>query len=117
MFNTYKMKKYQLIILCFLSILFSRAAVQTALNGRIYGRITDERNIPFGYANISLLRASDSTLIKGTASANDGSFSLNMPDGNYIVAVSMMGFDKLIKGPYLINGDKPFCNLGDLFIL
>lgn len=108
------MKRHQLLFSCFLIILFSKVTAQTALNGRIYGRITDERNIPFGYANISLLKASDSTLVKGTAAANDGSFSLNIPDGNYIIAVNMMGFDKLVKGPYLVNAGKQFYNLGDL---
>lgn len=51
------------------------------------------KNEPLASANVLLLKAGDSSLVKGSATARDGSFAFeNVKTGNYLVMVSSIGF-------------------------
>ena len=78
------------IILSFEFSVFNSAQAQGGVRGRVVDKRTGD-NIE--YANIALLRASDSTLVNGTVSERNGSFSLTAPYGRYILRVTFIGYD------------------------
>ena len=80
----------RVILLIFIGLSFS---VQ-AQKGGVRGRVTDARtgeNIE--YANIALLRMSDSTLVNGTVSESNGTFALTAPHGSYLLRITFIGYD------------------------
>lgn len=77
------------------------------LKGEFQGKILDETGQAFPYASISLLNAKDSSLVKGTVSTDNGTYVLNsITPGNYLLAFFVVGYKKIIKGPYGITADK-----------
>jgi len=78
-----------------LTVLFSIAYTSNfaqQLKGSINGVIQDEKQKAIESATSSLLKASDSSIIKTTASDNSGKFRFeNIPQGKYLVSVSAVG--------------------------
>lgn len=69
-------------------------------DGVISGKVIEaKKQIPIEYANIVLLSKVDGKMITGTVSDRNGDFTIkNIPNGNYEVKISFMGFkNKLIK--------------------
>ncbi|WP_373493671.1 outer membrane beta-barrel protein [Aquiflexum sp.] len=92
------MKKSLFIIL--LILLVFKAYSQHNINGMV----TDQSNNPIVFANILLLNPSDSMLIKGAVSDNEGAYRLeNVPEGKYLLNGYMMGYRKVFI-PIVING-------------
>jgi hypothetical protein len=105
-----------LFALCLLQSMIIRVTAQTKSSiTEIKGRILDENKNTFPYAAITLLKAQDSTLIKGTLSTDNGSYMLPViKEGAYLITVSVVGYKKVTKGPYQINGDKTSYELADI---
>ncbi|WP_273447361.1 TonB-dependent receptor domain-containing protein [Neolewinella agarilytica] len=64
--------------------------------------ITDE-GAPLEYATVSALRP-DSTLVDGTVTNTDGTFSLSLPKGNYVLRVEFLGF-ATTEVPVVLDGN------------
>lgn len=96
--------KTLLIGLIFLfSISYSRIIAQTN-NGNISGKIYDNNLKAIESASSSLLKASDSSIIKSTASDKAGKFNFeNLPYGRYLVSVSAIGFQSSFSEIVEIN--------------
>lgn len=77
---------------------------------RISGLIQDEAGQAVPYANVLLLSASDSSLVKGTATDSTGTYVLEgISRGNYLLSAQMIGYNSYFSGPFVFNGeDKPF---------
>lgn len=93
----------RLIVLVF--TVLSVAAV--AQQGGVRGKVVDARsgeNIE--YANVALLRASDSTLVNGTVSESNGSFVLTAPYGRYVLRVTFMGYDAYYHSNVVVLNDR-----------
>ncbi len=78
-----------------------------AQQGGVRGKVVDARsgeNIE--YANVALLRASDSSLVNGSVSESNGSFSLTAPYGRYVLRVTFMGYDTYYRSEALVLNDK-----------
>ncbi|EJF10455.1 carboxypeptidase-like regulatory domain-containing protein [Pontibacter sp. BAB1700] len=76
-------------LLCFI---FTAASAQQAT---ISGKVLETANKPMGYANVLLLQAADSSLVKGTLSDESGAFLFEgIAVGRYKVVASMVGFGK-----------------------
>ncbi|NJC27997.1 outer membrane beta-barrel family protein [Neolewinella antarctica] len=76
----------------FLLLLFTIATQATA---QISGRVLDkDQNTPVAFATVSLLAASDSSLISGTVTGSEGEWSLGgvETDKNYLVKASFIGY-------------------------
>ncbi|WP_289037542.1 TonB-dependent receptor [uncultured Zobellia sp.] len=59
----------------------------------IAGKVQTETDEPVTYANVLLLRAGDTVLVKGTITNENGTFLLpNIAQGQYVVSASMVGF-------------------------
>ncbi|MGM0650848.1 MAG: TonB-dependent receptor domain-containing protein [Bacteroidota bacterium] len=81
------------------------------LTGKIVDNSSDE---PMAYVTISLLHKSDSSIVTGTVTNNDGSFRLETKDtGNYLLQVSFMGFERKYM-PVVIEQEDEEINLGEI---
>lgn len=93
----------RIIILVFIALAFGVQAQQGTVRGRVVDARTGE-NIE--YANVALLRVADSSLVNGTVSGTNGSFSLNAPSGRYILRVTFIGYDAWYYKEPVTFGDK-----------
>ena len=90
------------------------AVVAQAQQGTVKGRVTDARtgeNIE--YSTVALLKATDSTIVNGTVSERDGSFSLTAPYGRYLLRISFIGYDTWYRAePVVLSGNHPEVKVG-----
>jgi iron complex outermembrane recepter protein len=84
-------------------LFFSLAAI--AQSGKISGTVKDIADKPVQAASVSLLRAKDSSLVKAVATGKDGKYEFdNIASGNYIVAVTSVGYDKKLSEVFTLDG-------------
>ncbi|WP_296704508.1 outer membrane beta-barrel protein [Algoriphagus sp.] len=70
----------------------------------ISGRVLDPSESPLSFANVLLLTPSDSSLIKGAVTDTLGNFVIfDVPDGNYLISASMMGYKQVYLPPILVE--------------
>lgn len=75
-----------IFIVCF-------AQISYAQNGMLSGKLLDEAGEGISYANVAILKATDSSLVTGTVTAADGSFNVKTPaKGSYFLRMSAIGF-------------------------
>ena len=93
-------RSYLIAILVFIAqIAYSQNSIK--------GLVQDDAGAPLPFANILLLKASDSTLVKGTITEDNGQFSFEgISQGQYIVSVSLMGFKPTYSNLLSINGSS-----------
>jgi hypothetical protein len=90
-----------LILVTFLTSLMSN---QVIAQSRIIGDVKDTKGKSLSFANVLLLSATDSTLVKGVVSEQDGQFVLETnKEGNHLLAISMVGFQKVYSPPFIIR--------------
>ncbi|WP_442588777.1 outer membrane beta-barrel protein [Pedobacter sp. AW31-3R] len=93
-------------------LLFSIACLQlkaqtSPVKGDISGKVLDETGKGFPYTTVSLLNAKDSAVVKGTLSADNGTFQLNnIEPGTYVVAFYVVGYKKIYRGPFSVSAEK-----------
>ena len=98
------MKKLFLILMTSLVFVFIANAQSSSGRGSISGKLIDyisQEAIP--EANIRVLTKKDSTYITGKATEKDGSFSIPINNGNYIVHISYIGYTDLFKDTTVTN--------------
>jgi iron complex outermembrane receptor protein len=88
-------------LLLFLFIILTKSVVAAEFSStQLSGRVLDNERKPVEYAVVTLLKAEDSTLVKGAESGADGSFVLDgFAGGNYLLNVSFSGYMKQMLGP------------------
>lgn len=75
--------------------------------------IDGKNNTPVEYANVTVHNSKDSTFITGSASGKNGELLIpNIPEGNYYVKVSFIGYDKTIVPNIAITPEKKEVSLG-----
>ena len=81
--------------------------------GSVTGKVTDGSNQPVSYATVTLLR-SDSSVVNGDLSKDNGSFSIApVSPGSFVLRIESLGF-KTKFTPVTITDDKPDAKLGTL---
>ncbi len=97
------MRRTFFILVCFLlACLYAEAQQTTRLNGKV----TDKSNgHPLVGADVYI-----QTLQKGTASAANGTYSLEIPDGIYEISISYVGY-KTQKKRIQLNGKERYLNV------
>lgn len=95
---------------------FSGAFAQEGQSGtKITGKLVNEQNVPVDYATVSLLKTTDSTVVKGTLTSEAGIYTFeNVKPGNYIVKASNIGYAKTITAPFTIEKGKDLFTPGDI---
>ena len=68
---------------------------------QISGTIQDEQQQPLPSANVLLLSAADSSMVKGTVADTTGVYTLEaVADGNYLLSVQMVGYTSYFSEPF-----------------
>jgi CarboxypepD_reg-like domain len=94
-----------------LMVLFIFATIVNVSHGQdqqkqfIKGKLIDQvNNLPMAYATVALRRLSDSTLITGTATDQNGEFILeSVAHGKYVLVISAIGYTGVSMKIDLIN--------------
>ncbi|MDO1450827.1 outer membrane beta-barrel family protein [Rhodocytophaga aerolata] len=87
---------------------------QTYLAGTI--QTSEKEGIPF--ANVLLLQAKDSSLVKGMVSSQSGKFRLDhIQEGTYLLMASMIGYKKTYSSHFAISAEHPQVELPALILL
>jgi outer membrane receptor protein involved in Fe transport len=72
--------------------------------GKIQGTVLEKTNVPASFATVALLEKKDSSIIKGRAADENGTFFFEkIPVGTYLIAITHMGFKKKITEEIIIS--------------
>lgn len=97
------------LLLSTLLFIFNDVQAQNAatVSGEISGKVLDETQKAFPYASVSLLNAKDSSSVRGTLSGDNGNYEFkSIHPGKYLVAIYVVGYRKMVKGPFQIGVDQ-----------
>lgn len=99
------------IKLCTLLLLFSVTLhAQSIVNGRVH----DENNAPLSQVTVSIKLISNQTQ-KSISTDKNGSFSFELPYGNYDLIISYLGYSNFIREDILVVSKQ--VNLGNITLL
>jgi len=74
----------------------------------VSGVLLDENGKPMDYATVSLLKAQDSTIVKGTLSSESGSYIFDhINAGTYIIKASVVGYQKAASKVFTVTAGSP----------
>ena len=93
---------YPFLLLLFCTgLIFGQTAKQQA---NVSGALLNEQGKPLDYATVSLLKAPDSTVVKGTLSNDNGVYNFDhLSPGTYIIKATVVGYDKSTSGIFTID--------------
>ena len=93
-----------LLVYIIIALLSQTANSQNNILGKVIGE--DGKALP--YANALLLISINNELMKGAVTSENGDFILkNIPEGEYILQVSMVGFATATSEPFIFEGIAP----------
>jgi len=96
------------LLLAQLFLVGSSSFAQTKTNGTVAGTVKDNQEKPLDYATVSLLKAKDSSLVKGALTDSKGQYKLaGLANGSYLVSASNIGYQKVFSKPFIIGEAKP----------
>lgn len=84
------------------SVFFLFASILTfSLNAQISGRVSDETGKPLEFVNIILQNATDSVMVKATATNEAGLFQIeDIPTGNYFLQYRLTSYAPFFSAPF-----------------
>jgi outer membrane receptor protein involved in Fe transport len=94
-------------LLASLSLLFSvqTTRAQNIETARISGRVLQTGDKPVEFATITLLKAKDSTLVKGAIADINGQYEFEqIKQGKYLIAAAYVGMTKAYSKPFDVKG-------------
>jgi len=89
--------------------IFGIALPSMAQNGtpKITGHITQSGNRPVEFATVTLLKAQDSSLVKGAIADISGNYEFeNVKQGKYLIAAAYIGMTKTYSKSFEVNGSS-----------
>jgi outer membrane receptor protein involved in Fe transport len=90
-----------LIFILITSFISGKAFAQ---NGSLSGKLVDEKGSAIGFANVTLLKSSDTAFLAGVLTNKEGTFSLRTPSpGMYVLRFSAIGFTETKTGVFEVN--------------
>ena len=92
--------RFSSILLMALHLITAAKAQNTA---HLIGSVVNETGKPADYATVSLLSQKDSAVVKGGLSDEKGNYTFNVKPGNYIVKVTMIGYQKGLSQPVAVS--------------
>lgn len=109
-------KTITLSIILVLSLAFSIAHAQI-LQGKISGKLIDQKQNLIAFATLSLFNKVDSNLIKGTISNDLGDFVFDhVGIGRYFITIEAIGFEKRNIELIIIDSNKLSFNLNSIVL-
>src|SRR5882757_5246431 len=100
--QTVRLRHFLLLLTAFIipgAVIFAQES-----NKKISGMINDVRSLPVAAASVVLLRASDSSSIKGTVTDDQGNFEFKrINSGAYLLMVTGVGYKKYVSIPLTLD--------------
>jgi len=121
--KTFRIKEthlFKLFLLTVFLVLFSNNTINAfdpeLKKGSIAGKITDESsNVPLQYATVALYHETDSTLLNGAITNEEGGFDIqNIPSGNYYLVAEFLGYEGKTLRDIHIDKDQRFLELNNI---
>ena len=83
--------------------------------GFLRGKVIDSQiNAPLSYASVRVLKNSDSTLIAGNITSEDGLFSIDMPHGEAYAVVEFIGYQPIKLAAFSLTKEHSIHDLGTI---
>ncbi|MCX2743594.1 TonB-dependent receptor [Mangrovivirga sp. M17] len=91
----------------FLALFFLCFAANAQQAGKITGKVSDQNSQPVPFANVAVLNQSDSSLVTGAVTSENGNFTMGSPKvaGTYLVRLSAIGYETNYSEPFKIEGE------------
>ncbi len=84
---------------------------------RISGQVQDSEGKPLPFANVLLLAAKDSALVKGMVASETGWYQLEqVTKGAYLLQASMIGYRKMYSSPFTVTSSSSSTDLPTLIL-
>lgn len=88
-----------------LLLLMTQSLITVVAQTRIQGLVTDVNGKPFHSANVILIQARDSQMVKGTITTSSGTFQFdNVKPGNYRITANFIGYKQFYTDLLNISG-------------
>ena len=101
---------FSLLIITLLTL--STAFAQVLTRGTVNGQVGTVAGKPLEFTTMMLLKAKDSTLVKGAISDADGKYAFeNVGAGQYLVAAQQIGYRKTYSTPFAVDETHPAVEL------
>lgn len=112
-----KFFSFLILILIKSNIVFSQVSLNFQINGEIFGKVMDEQsNKTMPYANISVFRMKDSTLVGGCITDEKGFFKIEkLKPGSYKIKIDFIGYDRYITTAK-VTPQNPSVNIGTVLL-
>lgn len=105
------------LIICFLINPVISIAQSKITGSGVGGTVLDQEKKALDFATISLLKAKDSSLVRTAVSDQAGNFLIkDLPEEEYILTVSMVGFVKSVSEAFRINEANPVKNFSQIVV-
>jgi iron complex outermembrane receptor protein len=95
-----------LYTLLLVAISWSVSFGQTGKTGsaKVSGSLVNDQGKPLDFASVSIINASDSTIVKGALSNDNGVYSFDkVPTGKYLIKATVVGYAKAISQPFTVT--------------
>lgn len=101
------MKNFPIVAAAVLVMLSMQSMAQS--QGKVSGSVMDQGNRAIASANVALLLATDSSLVKTDISNLKGEFEIPFSkNGNYVLSYSMVGFEKKYSSVFSLTDGQNF---------
>ncbi|CAA9285623.1 MAG: hypothetical protein AVDCRST_MAG56-4229 [uncultured Cytophagales bacterium] len=88
-----------------------------AAQGTVSGFVLEKQGVPAPFATVALITPKDSAIVKGKATDEDGSFVFeSVSDGEYVVAISYVGYNRTFSRPFAIGEAARGVVLGNILL-
>lgn len=73
-------------------------------SAKVSGSLVNDQGKPLDYASVSIIKASDSTVVKGALSNDNGVYAFEkVPTGKYLIKATVVGYTKAISQPFTVT--------------
>ena len=84
---------------------------------KIYGIVKGENGKPLLNANVLLLNAKDSSLVKGSITSASGNYSFdNKHTGTYLITSTFTDYGQVFTPAFTINGNNDNIEIGNIIL-
>ena len=101
------MKNFRIAAIAILIMCSMQSMAQSDM--KVTGSVYDQQTKPVASANIALLLAKDSSLVKTAVSNSKGEFEITViKNGSYLLSYSLVGFEKIYSSPFSLTEGENF---------
>ncbi len=107
---------FSVIILIFLTFYQAQGSENEIKKGTVSGKIAESgTNTPLQYAQVAIYSQSDSALINGTITNEEGNFKIEkIPFGQYYLVAEFIGFEQQVQNDIIVDNEQSSIELNDI---